>query len=1072
MAFLTDTLARAAFKRTLGKGHTSGSKDLSNEAETSFITIAARDIFADRIPTTPASAIAAGVSTSLVSLTLTLDPSSNGKAYLASIATVSGSPLEGKINPRTGAPFADTDRVGFLIPPQYGTDFRAILKNNGTEIAPSSAQDWFIDYVAGIVTSEDNLSLVNGTLEAYVYNGRYLDSVVITHDLFTTQADGYGVFAKGPGGTDGYSIVTNNVGIGTTTPSEKLTISTSANGGIAINNSSTNDPTLKFKLLNVDTFIAGIDNSDGDKFKIERGSLLGTNNDIVVNSTDGYVGLNVSLPTQRLHLNGSLRVGINNSETIISDSDLALGSEGSLLLVSDSSSITGTPSGDIIFGAGSANAASNATFASMFPASVPRREYMRIRASDGYVGIGTTIPSTNGRLTIANGNLSLLSGGVSVTGGNYIINNDNAYVGMDSQNNLFWSNTTGDGVLNFKSSGFINIDSNNNDADTKALFIGKNQSGSATSSNLVTIQEAGRVGIGTTNPDFKLTLHGSSGGATTFKANGILLRATNTSSAGEAVVAWQSDGPGNIAANYWMAGIDDTVSGLNFGYGTTFTNTSMIMHIGTDGYVGIGTTTPKAKMNVYDGYDSPTQTDFTQNLHSPGFLVTSDYVSGNFTPGLFWSTQDDNNTKPKAGIYTKLTASGSYLYFGTSNSYATGITNDAMVIRYDGNVGIGTTNPAYNLHIGAGTVTNSAQSKVALTNVTNNQRAAFVAKALDSGGVAVESIYEASGTEQRVILGAATNHEVQLRTNNTVRQTWLTTGEVGIGVTNPTERLEVSNGSSAVDIFVAKENTTNVFVLADGMSAPSANNSILTGATTAIASWKTPQDLDLAVRLSTYIHFEDFLLAEGHTGASLTNNEILSNGYLVKNSGATVDARSSGSVTLNHPGVVDMSVLTLNNYASLMWGGGSSFTVDTGQVFKLVGYFDIRTLNGADDQKFVFGVTSSITGDPGVIGTSDVVLIYDNTSSNWRSSVNGVLHTSSFTVATGWNKLEIQFTGGGSTVSFTINGSIYSRGSVTLPSATTDLYIWCGIKKVNGSTTTFTIGVDCIGFSISNITRG
>lgn len=1066
MAFLTDTLARAAFKRTLGKGHTSGTKDLANEAEASFITIAARDIFADRIPNIPAAAITAGVSTSLVSLTLTLDPSSNGKAYFASITTVSGSPLQDKINPRTGAPYANSDRVGFLIPPQYGSDFRAILKNNGTEVAPSSSEDWFIDYVAGIVTSETDLNLINGTLEAYVYSGRYLDSVIITHDLFTTQADGYGVFAKGPGGIDGYSIVTNNVGIGTTTPSEKLMVSTSASsGGIAINNSSTGDPVLKFKLAGVDTFVAGIDNSDADKFKIGRGSTVGLNNDIVINQTDGYVGIGNVFPLQRLHVEGSARFGFNTNETIIGDLDLALGAETNLLLVSDSNSTAGTPSGNIVFGAGSASVNTNATYANMFPTSTPRLEYMRINGDDGYVGIGTTNPVLNGKLTVHNGN-------ISVSNGNFTLVNSDAFIGMDTQNNLFWNNITGNGALNFKGSGSINIDSNNNDSDTQGLYIGKNQSGSTSANNLMAIRESGLVGIGTTNPDFKLAIYGGFGGADTFKQNGLLLRATNTGTDGETAIAFAGDGPSYTPGNYWTVGINQNLTGLSFTYGPTLQSTFTKMYITTDGYIGIGTVSPTSKFNIYDGYNSPTQTDFTQHLRAPGLLVSSDYVNGDFIPGLFWSTPNDNATKPKAGVYGKLTSSGSYIHFGTSNSYATGITNDAMVIRYDGNVGIGTTNPQYNLHIGTGTVTNGAQSKVVLTNAANNTRAAFVAEALDSGAVAVEGIYEASGSEQRVILGAITNHEVQLRTNNTVRQTWLETGEVGIGVTSPTERLEVSNGTAAVDIFVAKENTTNVFVLPDGMQAPTASNSILTAGTSAAASWRTPQALDLAARLTTYIHFEDFLIAEGYTGASLTDGTILSNGYLVRNSAATVDVRSAGAVVQDHPGVIDLSVTTLNDYASLIYGGGSAFTVSTGQVFNLVGYFDIRTLNGADDQKFVFGVTTSFAGDPNTISANDVVLIYDSTSSAWRSSIDGVLHTSGFTVATGWNKLEVQFTGGGTSVSFRINGSIYSRGSVTLPTITTPLYIWSGVRKVNGSATNFVIGVDCIAFSLSDITRG
>lgn len=1074
MAFLTDTLARAAFKRTLGKGHTSGSKDIANEAEASFITIAARDIFADRIPNTSAAAISAGVSTSLVSLTLTLDPSSNGKAYFASITTVSGSPLQGKTNPRTGAPYANSDRVGFLIPPQYGSDFRAILKNNGTEVAPSSSEDWFIDYVAGIVTSEDNLSLVNGTLEAYVYSGRYLDSVVITHDLFTTQADGYGVFAKGPGGVDGYSIVTNNVGIGTTTPSDKLTISTSSSGGIAINNSSLNDPTLKFKILNTDTFVAGIDNSDADKFKIERGSTLGINNDISVNQTDGYVGIGTNNPQQKLQINGSLRFGPNN-ESIIGDFDLAVGAETNLLIVADSNSTAGSPTGNIMFGGGSATAAANATYSSMFPLGVPRAEYMRIRGTDGYVGIGTTAPALNGKLTVSDGNIQVLNGSVLLSSGNVVLQTNGAYIGRDQQNSVSWDLASGDGSLNFIGSGYINIDSNNTDADTQALFIGKNQTG-ASSSILATVHENGRVGIGTTNPDFKLTIHGSSGGASTFKTNGLLLRATNTGTSGESVIAWQSDGPGNNSSNYWMAGIDDAVSGLNFGYGSTFTSTSMIMHIGTDGYVGIGTTTPRAKINIYDGYDSSTQTNFTQNLHSPGFLVTSDYVNGNFVPGLFWSTQNDNNTKPKIGIYGRMTASGSYLYFGTSNSYATGITNDAMTIAYNGEVGIGTTNPQQALHINGNLRLGILDNDAAVIGDGD------LALAGDSDVLVVSDLNSTAGTPAGDIIfgsgsaSAATNAAfATMFPANLPRVEYmriLGSGEVGIGITNPTERLVVSNGTAAKDIFVAKENTTDVFILPDGMAAPSASNSILTASTSAVTSWKTPQALDLAVRLTTYISFEDFLLAEGYAGGSLADGDTLSNGYLVRNSAATVDVRSAGTVTENHPGVVDLSVTTLNDYASLLSGGGSSFTVSTGQVFNLVGYFDIRTLNGADDQKFVFGVTTSITGDPGTISASDVVLIYDNTTSTWRSSVGGVLNTSGFTVTTGWNKLELQFTGGGTVATFRINGSTYSRGSVTLPTATTDLYTWAGLKKVNGSATNFVVGVDCIGFSVSDITRG
>lgn len=829
MAFITDTLARAAFKRTLGKAHTSNTKELANEAEPSFITIASRDVFADRIPSTPAAAISAGVSTTLVTLKLDLDPSSNGKAYFASITTVSGSPLQNKINPRTGVPFVNTDRVGSLIPPQYGTDFRAILKNNGTEVAPSSTHDWFIDYVSGIVTSEDDLSLVNGTLEAYVYIGRYLDSVIITHDLFTATADGYGVFVKGPGGTDGYSTVSNNVGIGTTTPTEKLTISKSTTGGLAINNSSTFDPVIRLQLANIDTFIAGIDNSDGDNFKLERGGVLGVNNDIIIKQTDGYIGIGETNPQQKMHVRGSLRLGFNTNETIISDLDLALGAETNLLLVADSNGNIGTPTGDIILGAGSSSSATNALFSGMFPSGVPRTEHMRIKGSSGNVGIGTTTP--NNKLSVQNGNIGVTNGDIFVSDGyigvdGYVTHQrDDQFVGRGHQAGISWNEANFTGLLNSKGSFRINIDSDNNNTDTRAFFIGKNQAVFNDLDVLMTILESGLVGIGTTDPQTRLHVqnfkvqnaHYQNQGMAIFEASEGQLQIISDWNGTAASLLALTSAVGATENRHWVIHHKGPSSSdrLDLSYITSTASGNILaatggekMTITTDGYIGIGTVTPTAKLNVYDGYDSATQTDFTQSLRGPGFLVTSDFVNGNFIPGLFWNTQNNNATRPKAGIYSKLTNSGSYMYFGTSNAFATGITNDAMVIKYDGNVGIGTTDPLYNLHVGNGSVTNSSQTKVVVANSTNSQRASFSTLAKDAGAVSIEGVYESSGPEQRIILGSITNHEVQLRTNNSVRMTVLGTGQIGIGTTTPTVALSLGSATNNTKLALYESGAT------------------------------------------------------------------------------------------------------------------------------------------------------------------------------------------------------------------------------------------------------------------------
>jgi len=113
----------------------------------------------------------------------------------------------------------------------------------------------------------------------------------------------------------------------------------------------------------------------------------------------------------------------------------------------------------------------------------------------------------------------------------------------------------------------------------------------------------------------------------------------------------------------------------------------------TNDRVGIGTISPNAKLMVTENGENVTQTVFTQAVSNAGLLINTEYASGAFTPGLFWNTSNNQPTKPKAGIYLKETGEGTYMYFGTSYAYSAGITNNAIVIDYNGNIGIGITSP-------------------------------------------------------------------------------------------------------------------------------------------------------------------------------------------------------------------------------------------------------------------------------------------------------------------------------------------------------------------------------------------
>lgn len=83
---------------------------------------------------------------------------------------------------------------------------------------------------------------------------------------------------------------------------------------------------------------------------------------------------------------------------------------------------------------------------------------------------------------------------------------------------------------------------------------------------------------------------------------------------------------------------------------------------------------------------STTLTDITRGLTIPGNLVTSAYVDGAYTALLIGASTTDNATKPKVGIFMKYTGVGTQLHFGTSQDYATGVTNSDFYIDHFGKV--------------------------------------------------------------------------------------------------------------------------------------------------------------------------------------------------------------------------------------------------------------------------------------------------------------------------------------------------------------------------------------------------
>lgn len=96
-------------------------------------------------------------------------------------------------------------------------------------------------------------------------------------------------------------LFAQNVGIGTATPANKLHVqTTTASDGIRIDATAGNgDPILQFRVNGTARITQGIDDSDGDKFKI--GTTAITTNTRMTIQTNGYIGVGITAPLYHWH---------------------------------------------------------------------------------------------------------------------------------------------------------------------------------------------------------------------------------------------------------------------------------------------------------------------------------------------------------------------------------------------------------------------------------------------------------------------------------------------------------------------------------------------------------------------------------------------------------------------------------------------------------------------------------------------------------------------------------------------------------------------------------------------------
>ena len=281
-----------------------------------------------------------------------------------------------------------------------------------------------------------------------------------------------------------------------------------------------------------------------------------------------------------------------------------------------------------------------------------------------------------------------------------------------------------------------------------------------TSTEQLTVTNAGNVGIGTTSPNNKLDVNGGA------RVNGILT--LNRGSIAGLKFSRGSD---------FYLGIDNS-GNLNF----LNDSASSLGVWKNDGNVGIGTTSPSYKLTSYSTTSEGDGTDEFPIVAGKANAI------GNFT-GIGLASYIAANGAVKAGIALERVSSygtGKLHFLNSdtlSNSDAT-LSDSKMTILRNGNVGIGTTSPVSKLEVSSGAGANG-DSILTISADTDNSTSSSSPKIL---------MLQKGSTKTSLIEMDSSN-----RTHfSNVDGHYFSGGNVGIGTTSPTNKLHIQGSQATV----------------------------------------------------------------------------------------------------------------------------------------------------------------------------------------------------------------------------------------------------------------------------------
>jgi len=317
-------------------------------------------------------------------------------------------------------------------------------------------------------------------------------------------------------------------------------------------------------------------------------------------------------------------------------------------------------------------------------------------------------------------------------------------------------------------------------------FMTRNATADATLTNRMTITNTGNVGIGTTNPQGILHVNGGTGDAKV-----IIESDTNNSGEGDnPKIVFRQDGgyytgEVGLANNQMVFRSKSTLDG-NTGfvfYSNVSSNTSTtnvddveetqveVMRIGGNGNVGIGTASPRAKLEVYGLImGSTNSTAYSHNLYYDTQWKYAEADYGGATMRMidsevqFWNAPNNNASANSAVAITQ-----------------------RFTIAENGNVGIGTASPGYKLEVNGSSMFRSAINLTPTSGYANMELGG-------PSGAYIDLKNPASDDYDFRILTNGTGGEIQIGGAGTV-MTYAGSGNVGIGAVDPRASLDIGGST-------------------------------------------------------------------------------------------------------------------------------------------------------------------------------------------------------------------------------------------------------------------------------------